>query len=215
MVLFVPRCLWASACALEQDAKAFTAGNPSQSRLASVIQFGQANKIPFGIESTVDLNAQTVTSVPAGKVSSMLKVLLGSTSNWELTCLRGTILIQNRRVAEPAWLNKRVPEFRIPRSTLGMADTALWMQVELLLNPNQGGFTGAFLVTIRPIRWARTTSKVRVFVLCCVKWLRLRKERYGWSAEWRNPSVRVGPIAFGSPYRIVSGRSVYRAPTMM
>ena len=138
-----PICEAQHPCALTQRSEAFKA--PVQSRLASLIIFARLNRISFGIETTSQLSQKIPITMPAGPVGLTIKAILGPTLHRRLECSDGLILIRDQTISEPTWLDKKVPEFRIPRGTFGLANAALFMRVKLVLNPKQTGFVGAIL----------------------------------------------------------------------
>ncbi len=146
LVLNGPFLLNASAsalgtCSLARPVNAFVA--PRQSRLASLRDFARQNRLSFGIESVSGLNEQVAIHAPAGPVLSVVIAILAPASKSSLRCSRGVILVRDSRPSrQPAWLDTTVPDFRLNRSRLGSANVALWMRVELTLNPHQQGFGG-------------------------------------------------------------------------
>lgn len=134
---FLPNC--SAQCPLTRHVPAFRRGR--QSRFDTLIRFGKENKISFGIESAPNLAEQKEISVPAGTVSSAVRAILDP-AGAGLACLGSVIVIRDPNARQETWLNARLPEFRISRTTLGLADAALWMQVETILNPRPQGFAG-------------------------------------------------------------------------
>ena len=76
----------------------------------------------------------------------MVSAILGPNLEPAFQCLGGAILIRDRRAAKaPAWLDASVPDFQVNRSPLGLVNTALWMRIEIVQNPQQQGFAGDIL----------------------------------------------------------------------
>ncbi len=140
--VFALRASAEDGCSLSRFVNSFDA--PRQSRLASLRDFARQNRLSFGIESSSSLDEQTAITASAGPVLSVVKTILGPTSTVSLRCIGRVILIRDQ-APSPSWLDTRVPDFRLKRSHLGMADAALWMRVELVLNPAQQGFVGDML----------------------------------------------------------------------
>lgn len=128
------------SCALTQHVPAFHA--PQQSRLKTLLRFGRQNRISFGIETSSVLAEQTEVNTPPGTVASVVKAISGMKSPTKLECFEGVVLLRDQATLPPAWLNVIVPEFRIPRTMLGLANAALWMRVETALDPQKQGFAG-------------------------------------------------------------------------
>ena len=113
------------------------------SRLAALIHFGRVQRILLAIELTASMVGPVNLDVPAETVRSVVKAILGHSGLLILTCLDTVVLVRDRHEAEPRWLRARVPEFQIARSSLAMANAALWMRVEQIEDPAARGFAGS------------------------------------------------------------------------
>ncbi len=130
------------SCRLTREVSRFDA--PRQSRLSSLRDFARQNRLSFGIESVSSLDKQASISAPSGTVLTIVKAIVGPIAK-TIECFEGVILVRDQNAPSPKWLNTRVPEFRLNRSRLGLANAALWMRVEVVLNPAQTSFAGDIL----------------------------------------------------------------------
>ncbi|HCC58076.1 MAG TPA: hypothetical protein DEQ47_12630 [Solibacterales bacterium] len=128
-------------CPLLRNTPPFSAHG--ETRLTALLGFGLENHISFGIESfSDDLLQPLTTNLAKGTAESKIRQILGMPAAYRVSCATGVVIVQDSRVASPPWLNRRVPRFHTPKTTLFMANAGLWMLVETLLNPRQQGFAG-------------------------------------------------------------------------
>lgn len=128
-------------CPLPRNMPPFSAHG--ETRLTALLGFGRENHISFGIESfSDDLLQPLTTNLAKGTAESQIRRILGTPVAYRISCAAGVVMVHDSRVASPPWLNRRVPRFHVPKSTLLAASTSLWMLVETLLNPRQQGFAG-------------------------------------------------------------------------
>ena len=136
------------SCPLLLDVKPFTSHN--ENRLATLIHFGQENHISFGVESSGDDLLESInTSTTHGIARSAIMQILG-VSSYRVTCVNGVVVVRDSRFSSPTWLDRRPPSFRVPRTTLVIANIGLGNRLESLLDPHRTGFLGSFPQVVYP-----------------------------------------------------------------
>lgn len=128
-------------CPLSRQVKPFSAQN--ENRLAALVRFGKENRISFGVESFGDLAQRVTTNSGSGTALSTIVDILGTASEYDISCLSGVVVVRHTRTASPKWLDERLPLYQVKRMTFAWANANLWMQLEMLLNPGAGGFAGS------------------------------------------------------------------------
>jgi hypothetical protein len=116
-----------------------------ESRLALLMRFGRENHIPLGVEALGDnwpqSNARSATGKTAGAI---INEILGESAPYRISCVSGTVVIRYENGNGQEWLNRRLPRFRIQKTTRSTAAVSLWMQVEIFFDPSQTGFAGSY-----------------------------------------------------------------------
>ena len=111
----------------------------------ALLWLGHDERICFGIEFPgTDLNREVRVNVNRSTLSEIVQQILGSSDTYQLSVSDGVILIRKKAVNPPSWLDRRLPEFELPRTEVMAADNALWMTLERDLNSSQRGFAGDY-----------------------------------------------------------------------
>jgi hypothetical protein len=135
-----------AASALSRPVSRFSIGKTSV--LDALLWLGRDQRICFGIEfSGPELSRNVEVAAEKTTVSEVVTKILGSSDAFQLSVSDGVILIRKKGVKPPAWLDRRLPQFELPKMELMRADTGLWMAVERDLSPSQQGFFGDSPVT--------------------------------------------------------------------
>lgn len=111
--------------------------------LGALLRLGREYHLCFGIEFPgADLVPRSRVKADRATAEEVMRRILGSTTEYNVSASDGVILIRKKGVKPPAWLDHRLPQFEIPRMSLMWAQTRLWMELERQLNPSDGGFAG-------------------------------------------------------------------------
>lgn len=111
--------------------------------LGALVRLGREYRLCFGIEFPgADLGPRARVKADRATAEEVMRRILGSTTEYNVSASDGVILIRKKGVKPLAWLNHRLPQFEIPRMSLMWAQTRLWMELERHLNPSDGGFAG-------------------------------------------------------------------------
>jgi hypothetical protein len=131
---------------LSRPVSHFSVGKTSV--MDALLWLGHDQGVCFGIEfSGPQLSRDVQVTADQTTVGELVKKILGSAGPCVLSVSDGVILIRKRDVRPPAWLDRRLPQFDVPRTELFSADIALWMTLERQLDPSIKGFAGDSPVT--------------------------------------------------------------------
>jgi hypothetical protein len=109
---------------------------------------GHDEGVCFGIEfSGNDLNREVRVEVNQTTVGEVVQKILGSADTFQVLVSGKVVLIRKKGEKPPAWLDRQLPEFTLPRTELMAADNVLWMTLERDMNPSLRGFAGDFPAT--------------------------------------------------------------------
>jgi hypothetical protein len=132
-----------SASVLSHQVSHFSIGQTSV--LDALLWLGHDERVHFGIEfSGPELSREVQVAADMTTLGEVVRKILGCSDAYLLSVSDGVILIRKKGVRPPAWLSHRLRQFELPRTELMSADNALWMSLELDLNPTIGGFAGDF-----------------------------------------------------------------------
>jgi hypothetical protein len=116
--------------------------------LDALLWLGRDERICFGIEFSGDeLSREVWVNADQSTIGEVVKKILSPAEAYQLSVSDGVILIRKKGVKSPVWLDRRLPQFELPRMELMSADALLWMMLEKDLNPSQQGFLGDSPVT--------------------------------------------------------------------
>jgi hypothetical protein len=112
--------------------------------LAAVLQFGYERGVCLGIEAPALEALQTPMRVQVARTTTreVLQTLLGATS-YQISEKEGVIVLRSLDAGTTfTQLDATVPEFKLSRSSLAVAETKLFMEIKLSLDPSIKGFVG-------------------------------------------------------------------------
>jgi hypothetical protein len=131
---------------LSKPVTSFTA--QGLSLVDALLQLGQQEEIPLGIEYVDRESQETPTIVKMEKttVGAILEKLVAQERgcSWRV---REGVLTVTQGSAEPArenLLNRMIPQFSVSRCSVSEASNLLWMDLEQQLDPTIKGFAGDF-----------------------------------------------------------------------
>jgi hypothetical protein len=131
---------------LSRQVSHFSIGKTSV--LDALLWLGHDERVSLGIELPgAELSREVHVAADMTTVGEVARKILGSSNAYLLSDSDGVILIRRKGVRPPAWLDHRLGQFEQPRAELMSAGNALWVSLELDLNPNIGGFAGDFAPT--------------------------------------------------------------------